>query len=73
MLCTVLGLGRYLDKDGKTEKCALYVAYSRKDVIGQATRALILNSDEVDKSIQPDDVIDIVIDFNGNIESINIA
>lgn len=70
MLCTVIGLCRFDDKD-KKEKCALYVGYDRVEVSGQATRALILNSSMVDHSIQPGDVVDVVVDFNGNVYSVD--
>lgn len=71
MICRVIGLGRYVDKDNK-EKCALYVGYDRSEVFGQATRALMLDSSMVDRSVVPGDVIDIIVDFNGNIVSINL-
>ena len=72
MLCTVIGLCRYFDKDNK-EKCALYVGYDRAQVSGQATRALMLDSSLVDRSIQPGDTVDVVVDFNGNVDSINFV
>ena len=72
MLCTVIGIGRYTDKD-RVEKCALYVGYDRKEVSGMATRALMLDSNLVDVSVRPQDVVEINIDFNGNIDSVSLV